>query len=36
VKRCAGKPITIRQLAEVEIGPKAKRGDGSATASPRW
>jgi CzcA family heavy metal efflux pump len=29
-----GQPITVRQLAEVRIGPKLKRGEGSANAEP--
>jgi CzcA family heavy metal efflux pump len=29
-----GQPITIRQLADVRIGPKLKRGEGSANAEP--
>jgi CzcA family heavy metal efflux pump len=29
-----GQPVTVRQLAEVKIGPSIKRGEGSANAEP--
>jgi CzcA family heavy metal efflux pump len=30
----AGQPITVGQVADVRVGPKTKRGDGSANAEP--